>query len=251
MILLETSNLVKRYSGRPVVNHVSFVVRQGEIVGLLGRNGAGKTTTFRMVIGMVAPDEGTVNFDGVEITRMPMYKRARRGMGYLSQEPSIFQRLTVRQNIQAILETMKLPRSIRRERCDQLLEQFDLLRLEHQLARTLSGGERRKLEIARALVTNPTMILLDEPFSGVDPIAVEDLQREIRGLKDRGISILLTDHNVRETLTVTDRSYIIDNGTVLREGSPKDLIQDPLVIKAYLGNTFRGDEFDMPHLQKQ
>ena len=174
---------------------------------------------------------------------MPMYKRARRGMGYLSQEPSIFQRLTVRQNILAIMETMSLPGRVRRERCDQLLEQFGLTRLRSQLARTLSGGERRKLEIARALVTNPTMILLDEPFSGVDPIAVEELQKEIVGLRDRGISILLTDHNVRETLSVTDRSYIIDNGKVLREGAPKTLINDELVRRTYLGQTFRGDEF--------
>jgi lipopolysaccharide export system ATP-binding protein len=223
---------------------VSFTVGQGEIVGLLGRNGAGKTTTFRMIIGMVTPDNGQVVFDGVHVTRMPMYKRARRGMGYLSQEPSIFQRLTVRQNITAIMETMNLPRRERRTRCDHLLEQFGLQRVQAQLARTLSGGERRKLEIARALVTNPTMMLLDEPFSGVDPIAVEDLQREIRGLKDRGISILLTDHNVRETLTVTDRSYIIDGGKVLREGHPKTLINDELVRKTYLGKTFRGDEFD-------
>jgi len=165
-------------------------------------------------------------------------------MGYLSQEPSIFQRLTVRKNLMAILETMNLSRHARNERCDQLLEQFGLVHVTHQLARTLSGGERRKLEIARALVTNPTMILLDEPFSGVDPIAVEDLQREIRGLRDRGISILLTDHNVRETLTVTDRSYIIDSGKVLREGAPRELITDQLVRKTYLGHTFRGDEFD-------
>ena len=180
---------------------------------------------------------------GVEVTNMPMFKRARRGMGYLSQEPSIFQRLTVRQNILAIMETMSLPGRVRRERCDQLLEQFGLTRLRSQLARTLSGGERRKLEIARALVTNPTMILLDEPFSGVDPIAVEELQKEIVGLRDRGISILLTDHNVRETLSVTDRSYIIDNGKVLREGAPKTLINDELVRRTYLGQTFRGDEF--------
>lgn len=243
MILLEAKELVKRYSGRAVVDKVSFNVGQGEIVGLLGRNGAGKTTTFRMTIGMVTPDHGEVIFDGVPIGKMPMHKRARRGMGYLSQEPSIFQRLTVRQNILAIMETMNLPRRIRNERCDGLLEQFGLTRLSKQFARTLSGGERRKLEIARALVTNPTMILLDEPFSGVDPIAVEDLQREIRGLKDAGISILLTDHNVRETLTVTDRSYIIDAGKVLREGPPKDLIQDELVRRTYLGHTFRGDEF--------
>ncbi len=244
MILLRAEKLVKRYSGRAVVDQVSLEVRQGEIVGLLGRNGAGKTTTFRMTIGMISPEEGSVTFDGVDVTKMPMFRRARRGMGYLSQEPSIFQRLTVRRNILAILETMSLSRGDRENRCEQLLAQFGLTHVEDQLARTLSGGERRKLEIARALVTNPTMILLDEPFSGVDPIAVEDLQREIRGLKDRGISILLTDHNVRETLTVTDRSYIIDNGRVLREGEPKDLINDELVRKTYLGRTFRGDEFD-------
>jgi len=244
MILLETKKLVKRYSGRAVVDKVSLTVHQGEIVGLLGRNGAGKTTSFRMIIGMIMPNEGLVIFDGVDVTGMPMYKRARRGMGYLSQEPSIFQRLTVQQNLLAILETMSLGRSARNDRCEQLLDQFGLTVVRDQLARTLSGGERRKLEIARALITNPTMILLDEPFSGVDPIAVEDLQREIAGLRDRGISILLTDHNVRETLTVTDRSYIIDNGKVLREGKPKDLINDELVRKTYLGHTFRGDEFD-------
>jgi lipopolysaccharide export system ATP-binding protein len=244
MILLEAKDLIKRYSGRAVVDHVSFRVDQGEIVGLLGRNGAGKTTTFRMIIGMIRPDHGEVVFDGVPVTRLPMYKRARRGIGYLSQEPSVFQRLTVRQNILAILETMNLPRRVRRDKCSQLLAQFGLTGLRGQLARTLSGGERRKLEIARALVTNPTMILLDEPFSGVDPIAVQDLQREIFGLKEQGISILLTDHNVRETLSVTDRSYIIDSGKVLREGPPKDLINDEMVRRTYLGQTFRGDEFD-------
>jgi lipopolysaccharide export system ATP-binding protein len=245
MILLEARNLVKRYGGRAVVDNVSITVKQGEIVGLLGRNGAGKTTSFRMTIGMVTPDSGTVVFDGVEVTRMPMFKRARRGMGYLSQEPSIFHRLSVAQNLLAVLETMRICRKSRLEKCEQLLGQFGLSHVRNQLARTLSGGERRKLEIARALVTNPTMILLDEPFSGVDPIAVEDLQREIRGLKDRGISILLTDHNVRETLTVTDRSYIIDSGKVLREGQPRDLVSDELVRKTYLGRTFRTDEFDV------
>ena len=244
MILLEVRDLVKRYGGRAVVDRVSFTVNQGEIVGLLGRNGAGKTTTFRMTIGMISPNGGTVIFEGVDVTRVPMYKRARRGMGYLSQEPSIFQRLTVRQNLLAILETMNLAKADREERCAQLLEQFGLTRQAHQWARTLSGGERRKLEIARALVTHPTMILLDEPFSGVDPIAVEELQREIRGLRDRGISILLTDHNVCETLSVTDRSYIIDDGRVLREGPPKTLVNDEMVRKTYLGHTFRGDEFD-------
>ena len=244
MSLLECKGLIKRYSGRAVVDRVSLHVEQGEIVGLLGRNGAGKTTTFRMTIGMIRPDAGSVSFHGVDVTRMPMYKRARLGMGYLSQEPSIFQRLTVRRNLLAILETTKLGRSARAEACDHLLEQFGLTHVASQLARTLSGGERRKLEIARALVTHPTMILLDEPFSGVDPIAVEDLQREIAALKHRGISILLTDHNVRETLTVTDRSYIIDNGKVLREGPPRVLVNDELVRKTYLGRTFRGDEFD-------
>jgi lipopolysaccharide export system ATP-binding protein len=244
MVLLEVRDLVKRYSGRAVVDHVSFTVDQGETVGLLGRNGAGKTTTFRMTIGMIVPNNGHVIFDGVDVTSMPMYKRAQCGMGYLSQEPSIFQRLTVRENILAILETMELSKSAREEKCDHLLEQFGITHVSGQLARTLSGGERRKLEIARALVTNPTMILLDEPFSGVDPIAVEDLQQEIRRLRDRGISILLTDHNVRETLNVTDRSYIIDNGRVLREGPPRDLINDDLVRTTYLGRTFRGDEFD-------
>ena len=244
MILLETKELVKKYSGRTVVNRISVHVVQGEIVGLLGRNGAGKTTSFRMIVGMIRPNEGHVVFDGVDVTSMPMFKRARRGMGYLSQEPSIFQRLSVRDNLLAVLETMHLRSGVRKEKANSLLEQFGLAKVADNDARTLSGGERRKLEIARALVTNPTMILLDEPFSGVDPIAVEELQREIRGLKDRGISILLTDHNVRETLSVTDRSYIIDNGQVLREGPPRDLINDEMVRRAYLGKTFRGDEFD-------
>ncbi|HHH76089.1 MAG TPA: LPS export ABC transporter ATP-binding protein [Phycisphaerae bacterium] len=246
MILLEAKDLVKRYNGRAVVDNVSFMVNQGEIVGLLGRNGAGKTTSFRMTIGMIRPERGIVIFNGVDVTRTPMFKRSRLGMGYLSQEPSIFRRLSVRDNIMAIMETMKFSRKVRNRKCDQLLDQFSLTVQASQQARTLSGGERRKLEIARALVTNPTMILLDEPFSGVDPIAVEELQGEIRGLKDRGISILLTDHNVRETLTVTDRSYIMDNGKILREGAPKDLIKDELVRKTYLGSTFKGDEFDEP-----
>ena len=244
MILLEAKDLIKRYNGRPVVNSVSFMVNQGEIVGLLGRNGAGKTTSFRMTIGMIKPESGIVIFNGVDVTRTAMFKRSRLGMGYLSQEPSIFRRLSVKDNIMAIMETMKFPRKVRNQKCEQLLSQFHLTKQSSQQARTLSGGERRKLEIARALVTNPTMILLDEPFSGVDPIAVEELQSEIRGLKERGISILLTDHNVRETLSVTDRSYIMDGGKILREGPPKDLINDELVRKTYLGSTFKGDEFD-------
>jgi len=244
--LLEAEELVKRYNGRAVVDRLSFSVSRGEIVGLLGRNGAGKTTSFRMTVGMIAPESGRVRFDGEDVTRLPMYKRAQRGMGYLSQEPSVFQRLTVEQNLLAILETMRaLSRAQRREEAHKLIEQFGLTRQIHQEARTLSGGERRKLEIARALVTQPALIMLDEPFSGVDPIAVEDLQREIMHLKrDRGIAILLTDHNVRETLAVTDRSYIIDEGRELRAGAPRDLINDPLVRRTYLGATFKGDEFD-------
>ncbi len=244
--LLEAQDLVKRYGGRTVVDRVSYVVERGEIVGLLGRNGAGKTTTFRMTIGMIDSNGGTVILNGEDVSKLPMYKRAQLGMGYLSQETSVFQRLTVQQNLLAILETMKgLTRRERKERSRELMDQFGLTKLRKQQARTLSGGERRKLEIARALVTNPALILLDEPFSGVDPIAVEDLQREIIHLKeDRGIAILLTDHNVRETLSVTDRSYIIDEGKVLRQGEPKELINDALVRRTYLGSTFRGDEFD-------
>jgi lipopolysaccharide export system ATP-binding protein len=244
MSLLQTRDLVKKYSGRAVVDRVSLHVAPGEIVGLLGRNGAGKTTTFRMIVGMIAPNDGVVVFDGADVTGMPMFKRARRGMGYLSQEPSVFQRLSVRDNLMAILETMNYSGRQRRQRADDLLENFGLVHVAGHQARTLSGGERRKLEIARALITNPMMLLLDEPFSGVDPIAVEDLQGEIRRLKEQGISILLTDHNVRETLSVTDRSYIIDDGKVLREGPPRELINDELVRKTYLGRTFRGDEFD-------
>jgi len=244
MVLLETQRLVKRYSGRTVVSEVSITVHEREIVGLLGRNGAGKTTTFRMTIGMVVPDEGRVAFEGREITRMPMYRRARLGMGYLSQEPSVFQRLSVEQNLLAILETMSLTRKARYRRAGELINQFGLGKVKKQQARVLSGGERRKLEIARALVTNPSLILLDEPFSGVDPIAVEDLQQEILRLQEKGISILITDHNVERTLEVVNQAYIINEGKVLAYGSPKTLINDPVVRKAYLGQTFRGDEFD-------
>lgn len=246
--LLEVIELVKRYNGRAVVDRLSFHVCAGEIVGLLGRNGAGKTTSFRMTVGMINPEGGRVMFDGEDVTRLPMYKRAQRGMGYLSQEPSVFQRLSVEQNLLAILETMRdLSRRDRLERAKQLIDQFGLTRQCGQEARTLSGGERRKLEIARALVTDPTLIMLDEPFSGVDPIAVEELQVEIMRLRNEGgIAILLTDHNVRETLAVTDRSYIIADGKELRSGPPATLVRDPLVRKTYLGSTFQGDEFDKP-----
>jgi lipopolysaccharide export system ATP-binding protein len=198
-----------------------------------------------MVTGMVVPDGGQVMFDGFDISKLPMYKRARRGMGYLSQEPSIFQRMTVEQNLLAILETTRRTGAQRREESERLMEQFGLTKTRRQRAVTLSGGERRKLEIARALITNPSLILLDEPFSGVDPIAVEDLQREIRQLKDvLGKAILITDHNVQRTLEVCDRGIIIDNGKVLAQGTPRELINNPLVRQTYLGHTFRGDEFD-------
>ena len=244
MVLLETHDLVKRYSGRTVVDKVSIVVHEREIVGLLGRNGAGKTTTFRMTIGMVTPDGGKVIFEGRDISKMAMYRRARLGIGYLSQEPSVFQRMTVEQNLLAILETMSLTRRARHNRADELIDQFGLQKVRKQHARLLSGGERRKLEIARALVTNPSLVLLDEPFSGVDPIAVEDLQAEIYRLQEKGISVLITDHNVERTLEVAHHAYIINDGKVLAYGEPRDLIKNQNVQQAYLGSTFRGDEFD-------
>ncbi len=244
MTLLETRNLVKRYSGRAVVNEVSVTINQRSIVGLLGRNGAGKTTTFRMIMGMVTPDRGGVIFEDRDITRLPMYKRARLGIGYLSQEPSIFQRLSVRDNLLAILETMSLTRKERHRKADMLIERFALTEVAKSHGRLLSGGERRKLEIARAMVTDPSLILLDEPFSGVDPIAVQDLQQEIRRLVASGVSILITDHNVERTLEVVDKAYIIDHGKVIGTGAPAEIIRDELVRKSYLGNTFNGHEFD-------
>ncbi len=244
MTLLETHGLVKRYSGRTVVNEVSISVEQRSIVGLLGRNGAGKTTSFRMSMGMVVPDGGSVIFEGTDITKMPMYKRARLGMGYLSQEPSVFQRLSVEDNLLAILETMSLTKSERKNKANSLIERFGLTEVYKSQARFLSGGERRKLEIARAMVTNPSLILLDEPFSGVDPIAVEELQDEIKRLVASGVSILITDHNVERTLEVADKAYILDHGKVIATGSPAEIIKNELVRKSYLGHTFEGDEFD-------
>ncbi|HLO41612.1 MAG TPA: LPS export ABC transporter ATP-binding protein [Phycisphaerales bacterium] len=247
MPLLEVQNLRKTYSGRLVVDSVSFEVEHSRIVGLLGRNGAGKTTSFRMTIGMIDPDPDSASrimFDGQDISDLPMYRRARRGMGYLSQEPSVFQRMTCEQNLLAILETVGMPSGQRKKRAADLLEQFGLAHKAKHLARTCSGGERRKLEIARALVTDPKLILLDEPFSGVDPIAVEDLQKEIRSLALRGIAFLITDHNVQQTLRVCDRAYIIDSGHKFAEGTPRELINDERVRRVYLGSLFRGDEFD-------
>lgn len=242
--LLETRGMVKRYGTRVVVNAVSLTIDQSSIVGLLGRNGAGKTTSFRMIMGMVAPNEGKVVFEGRDITKMAMFKRARLGIGYLSQEPSIFQRLTVRQNLLAILETMAINRAERHRRATMLIERFSLEEVANSHGRLLSGGERRKLEIARAMITNPSLILLDEPFSGVDPITVEELQDEIRRLVASGVSVLITDHNVRRTLEVVDKAYIMDHGQVIGEGPPAEIIRNALVREHYLGNTFAGDEFD-------
>ncbi len=244
MTLLETRGLVKKYSGRTVVNEISITIAQRSIVGLLGRNGAGKTTTFRIIMGMITPDAGMVTLDGRDITNLPMYKRARLGIGYLSQEPSIFQRLTVRDNLYAILETMSITNTERNRKADMLIERFALTEVANSQGRFLSGGERRKLEIARAMVTDPSLILLDEPFSGVDPIAVEDLQHEIHRLAASGVSILITDHNVERTLEVADRAYIIDHGRVIGAGSPHEIVRNEIVKKNYLGNTFSGNEFD-------
>lgn len=242
-MLLEAEQLVKAYNGRTVVDRVSYEVDDGEIVGLLGPNGAGKTTSFRMTVGMIQPESGRVRFLGQDVTQLPMYKRARRGIGYLSQEPSVFQRLTVEDNLMAICETMRFTRRERLQKVEELLEQFGLRVVRKNPAKNVSGGERRKLEIARALITNPRLILLDEPFSGVDPKAVEELRNEIQRLRENGIAILLTDHNVHETLKVTDRSYVIFQGQVVSAGTPHELINDPRVRETYLGNTFRGDEF--------
>jgi lipopolysaccharide export system ATP-binding protein len=236
--LLITEKLAKEYRGRRVVNGVSVKVGAGEIVGLLGPNGAGKTTTFNMVVGVVKPDEGTVIFQGRKITRMPMHKRARLGIGYLTQEPSVFRKLTVEENILAILETCKLSDDERRVRLKYLLEELDLTPIAKSKAYQLSGGEKRRLEITRALVTSPKLLLLDEPFSGIDPIAVYEVQKIVRRLRERGLGILITDHNVRETLKLIDRGYIIHKGQVLVEGSAEFLANDPKAREIYLGPEF-------------
>ncbi len=244
MSLLIARQLVKSYTKRRVVDEVSLYVDAGEIVGLLGRNGAGKTTTFRMVIGMITPEAGQVIFQDRDVTTEPMYKHALAGMGYLSQEPSIFQRMTVEQNLLAILETQSLSRAARHRRTQELMAQFGLEHNAKQRAATCSGGERRRLEIARALVTRPKLMLLDEPFAAVDPHTVEELQDEVRKLAHDGIAMLVTDHNVQQTLRICDRAYIIHEGKNLAEGTPRDIIKDPQVKKAYLASTFKGDEFD-------
>lgn len=236
--LLQTDQLVKEYRGRRVVNGVRISVGAGEIVGLLGPNGAGKTTTFNMVVGVVRPDKGRVDFSERDITRLPMHKRARLGIGYLTQEPSIFRKLTVEQNITAILETCRMTRAERKVRLKYLLDELDMARLSKSKAYTLSGGEKRRLEITRALVTSPRLLLLDEPFSGIDPIAVYEVQKIVRRLKERGLGILITDHNVRETLKLVDRAYLIHKGEVVYEGSAEQLVNDPKAREIYLGPEF-------------
>jgi lipopolysaccharide export system ATP-binding protein len=238
MDLIKTENLIKSYGGRKVVNEVSIEIRRGEIVGLLGPNGAGKTTTFYMLVGLINPENGGVYFGSRNITKLPMYKRARFGISYLSQETSTFRKLTVEGNIMAILETMKIPKSERKRRLEALLEDLNISHLAKSKAYTLSGGERRRLEITRALVSNPAFILLDEPFSGVDPIAVFEVQQIITHLKNRGLGILLTDHSVRETLAITDRSYIMADGKILISGTSEELINDPKARQIYLGEKF-------------
>jgi lipopolysaccharide export system ATP-binding protein len=236
--MLQTEKLVKVYGGRAVVNGVDINCRKGEIVGLLGPNGAGKTTSFYMIVGLVQPNGGRVVFNGRDVTTLAMYKRARMGMGYLPQEESIFRKLTVENNIMAILETTPMNRAERKARCEELLEQFGIAHVRKQLALTLSGGEKRRLTIARSLVTNPSLLMLDEPFSGVDPIAVQDVQEIVSGLRKLGLGILITDHNVRETLSIVDRAYLIYEGRVLMQGTKDYLINNPEARRLYLGENF-------------
>jgi len=241
MATLQGRDLTKSFSGRTVVRGVNIDVASGEVVGLLGPNGAGKTTTFSMVVGLVGPDSGRVTLDGHDVTDDPMYVRARKGIGYLPQEASIFRGLTVEENIAAILETLDLDRGERRARLRELLAELDLTRLARSPAYTLSGGERRRVEITRALVISPKFMLLDEPFAGIDPIAVADIQKIIFHLKTRGIGVLITDHNVRETLKITDRAYIVHDGVIFRSGTPQSLADDEEVKRIYLGTDFRLD----------
>ena len=241
MSRITTKNLVKEYGGRRVVNEVCIDIQKGEIVGLLGPNGAGKSTTFNMIVGMIKPNQGAIYFDDQEITGMPMHMRARMGIGYLAQDMSIFRKLTVQDNIMAILQTTKLSRAQQREKLDMLMDELGITKLARSMAYTLSGGERRRVEIARALVHEPDFIMLDEPFSGVDPRAVEELQDIIYHMQSRGLGVLITDHNVRETLTVTDRSYIIFEGKVMLSGTASELVNSPEARQYYLGERFTMD----------
>ena len=240
---LKAFNLVKEYKKRTVVDNVTIEVKQGEIVGLLGPNGAGKTTTFYMVCGMIHPNSGSVELDGEDISKFPMYKRAQAGIGYLPQEPSIFRKMTVRENILSILQFMKMDKDEMEDRCEKLLKDFNIKKIEDSTGFTLSGGERRRTEIARALASNPKFILLDEPFAGIDPIASEDIMKIVARLKDRGIGVLITDHNVHETLSIVDRAYILIEGKIFRSGSAIDLASDEKVKKLYLGENFSLDRY--------
>ncbi len=235
---LEARQLIKKYGGRAVVKGVNMNVAAGEIVGLLGPNGAGKTTTFLMMVGLKKPDEGTVYLNGREITSLPLYKRAKRGIGYLPQEPSIFRNLTIRQNFQAILELVEPDPEVREKQIVDLLSEFDLRAVKNSRGSSLSGGERRRVEIARALIPSPDFLLLDEPFAGIDPIAVEEIQKLVKMLKEKELGVLITDHNVRETLAITDRSYIMNQGEILFSGGPEEIKNHTEAQKIYLGNTF-------------
>jgi len=239
MLQLTAVDLSKSYRGRKVVDGVSLTIAPGEVIGLLGPNGAGKTTTFHILVGLTRPDAGRVTLNGTDLTDFPMYLRARHGLGYLPQEPSVFRKLTVEENILAVLETLPLSAGKRRERLEELLGLMGLAHLRRHPSYTLSGGERRRVEIARALVISPSFILLDEPFSGIDPVTVLDIQKIVRDLQRRGIGVLVTDHNVRETLRVTDRAYIIHNGRIFRAGTPEALASDPEVRRIYLGDNFQ------------
>lgn len=237
-MILRSENLVKKYKSRTVVKGVSVEVHQGEIVGLLGPNGAGKTTSFYMIVGMIKPDSGSVFIDNINITKEPMYKRAQKGIGYLPQEQSVFRKLTVEDNIMAVLEMTKLSKEEQKEKLESLLEEFSLHKVRKNLGELLSGGEKRRTEIARCLAVNPSFILLDEPFAGVDPIAVEDIQGIIAKLKNKNIGILITDHNVHETLSITDRAYLLFEGNILKAGTAEDLANDEQVRRVYLGKNF-------------
>ena len=237
-MILKAENLIKKYKQRTVVNNVSFEVSQGEIVGLLGPNGAGKTTSFYMIVGLIKPNEGTILLDGEDITKDPMYRRAQKGIGYLAQEASVFRKLSVEDNILAILEMNDLDKEARHQKLEELIDEFSLHKVRKNRGDLLSGGERRRTEIARALAANPNFILLDEPFAGVDPIAVEEIQTIIAKLKQKNIGILITDHNVQETLSITDRAYLLFEGKILESGTPEVLAQNEMVRKVYLGSNF-------------
>ena len=235
---LVANNIFKSYKGRKVVNDVSIEVKQGEIIGLLGPNGAGKTTTFYTIVGLIKPDNGNITINNDDITKFPMYKRAQKGIGYLAQEPSVFRKLSVEDNIKAVLELSNLKKQVQEERLEKLIDEFGLQKIRKNNGDLLSGGERRRTEIARALASNPKFVLLDEPFAGVDPIAVEDIQKIVSHLKEKNIGILITDHNVQETLAITDRTYLMFEGKILKAGVPEELAKDKIVRKLYLGQNF-------------